>query len=60
MGALSFAIGAGPIGSLSIGLLASNFGAQNSLKIVAVLGFCFMLIAGYFWSDIRKKLKEDN
>ena len=57
MGALSIAIGAGPLGSLLIGILASQFGTQNGIMIIAALSFISMLIIGYFWPVIRKKLE---
>jgi hypothetical protein len=58
MGALSLAIGAGPVGSLLIGTLASSFGTQNGIMIVSFLGFAAMIITGYIWPDIRKKITE--
>ncbi|MAX11105.1 MAG: hypothetical protein CL710_01980 [Chloroflexi bacterium] len=54
MGALSIAIGAGPLGSLLIGILASQFGTQNGIMIIAALCFTSMLIIGYYWPVIRK------
>ena len=57
MGALSIAIGAGPLGSLLIGILASQFGTQNGLMIIATLCFTSMLIIGYFWPVIRKNVE---
>ena len=58
MGALSLAIGAGPVGSLLIGILASSFGTQNGIMIVSFLGLTAMIITGYIWPDIRKKITE--
>ncbi len=56
MGALSIAIGAGPLGSLLIGILASQFGTINGLMMIASLCFISMIIIGYFWPVIRKKV----
>ena len=54
MGVVSVCIGAGPLGMLHIGLLASWLGASAAVLMVAVEGFIALAIARAVWPEIRR------
>jgi MFS family permease len=52
MGVLAMCIGAGPIGVLHIGLMASWFGATRALAIVGLEGLVSIVACGLIWPEL--------
>ena len=53
MGVVSVCIGAGPLGVLHIGLLATWFDASTAVLIIAVEGLAALALARAYWPEIR-------
>jgi MFS family permease len=53
MGVVSVCIGAGPLGVLHIGLLATWFGASTAVLIIAIEGLAALALARAYWPEIR-------
>lgn len=53
MGVLATCIGFGPIGILTVGLLANNLGASTAVFIMSTTGALMMLVAIYKWPEMR-------
>ena len=53
MGVVSVCIGAGPLGVLHIGLLATWFDASTAVLIVAIEGLVALALARAYWPEIR-------
>ena len=53
MGVVSVCIGAGPLGVLHIGLLATWFDASTAVLIVALEGLAALALARAYWPEIR-------
>ena len=53
MGVVSVCIGAGPLGVLHIGLLATWFDASTAVLIVAIEGLAALALARAYWPEIR-------
>ncbi|MBI4305523.1 MAG: MFS transporter [Chloroflexi bacterium] len=54
MGVLVVCIGAGPIGSLHVGLLAGLFGAPFALIVIALEGLAALTLATALWPELRR------
>ena len=53
MGVVSVCIGAGPLGVLHIGLLATWFDASTAVLIIAIEGLVALALARAYWPEIR-------
>ena len=54
MGVLAMCIGAGPIGVLHIGLLATWFGAQNAITIIGLEGLTCVIVCAIIWPELYR------
>ncbi|MBI4305263.1 MAG: MFS transporter, partial [Chloroflexi bacterium] len=57
MGVLVVCIGAGPVGSLHVGLLASLFGAPVALMVIALEGLVALGVAAVVWPELRRAMQ---
>jgi MFS family permease len=57
MGVLVVCIGAGPVGALHVGLLASLFGAPTALIVTAVEGLIALALAALVWPELRRAMQ---
>lgn len=58
MGVLATCIGFGPIGILTVGLLANHLGASSAVLIMASCGATLMLISILLWPEMRKRQED--
>lgn len=59
LGIMSLAIGAGPLGALTIGAVANATGAPTAMTINAIVGFIMVGLVGLFWASIRRPIEPD-
>jgi MFS family permease len=59
MGVITIGIGASPLGSLFLGLIAEQLSTQSALRINAVIGLFLVIAAGFFMSAIRGRILPD-
>ena len=56
MGVMSVAIGAGPLGTLQMGLLAQWLSPQSAILLTAAAGATLLLGAAVLWPELRRRL----
>lgn len=54
MGVLATCIGFGPIGIMTVGLLANSLGAATAVLIMSGIGAVLMVVAISYWPEMRK------
>lgn len=59
LGIMTLAIGAGPLGAITIGTVANATSAQTAMTINAILGLLTVGVIGFFWVSIRQQMQPD-